>query len=185
MSRIPSLKPEQLSERQRKLATEIGASRGGSMALGGPWGLLLRNPELCERAAILGTMLRDATSVPKRLSEIAIAMTARFWDSQFEWYAHAPQALRAGVSREIIEAIRDRRRPPFERRDEEAAYEYLSELYAAKRVSAKTYQRLIEEIGQEAAIELTTIAGFYSTVAMLLVAFEVALPQGITPSLPE
>ena len=67
MPRIPPLKPEELSERQLKLATEIGSIRGARLAVIGPWGLLLRNPELCERGAAFGTMLRDATSVPTRL----------------------------------------------------------------------------------------------------------------------
>lgn len=185
MARIPKLKPEEMSERQRKLALEIGASRGGGMAVGGPWGLLLRNPELCERAASFGTMLRDATSVPKRLSEIAIVMTARVWTAQFEWYAHAPQALRAGVSKTVLDAIRDRRRPPFEHRDEAAVFDYLTELYGTKKVSEKTYQALIAEIGPQAAIELTAITGFYATVAMLTVAFEADLPDGVAPPLPE
>lgn len=184
MARIPKLKPEELSERQSRLAAEIGATRGGSPAYGGPWGLLLRNEELCDRAARLGTMLRDGTSVPKRLSELAIAITARFWTAQFEWNAHAPQALRAGVSQSVIDAIRDRQRPRFERPDEEAVYDYLTELYGARQVGEKTYQALVAEIGPEAAIELTAIAGFYAMVAMLIVAFEVDLPQGVSPPLP-
>jgi 4-carboxymuconolactone decarboxylase len=185
MARVPKLKFEQLSERQRKLATEIGATRGGGPSLGGPWGLLLRNEELCERAGRFGTMLRDGTSVPKRLSELAIAISARLWTAQFEWMAHAPQALKAGVAQEVIDAIRDHRRPTFERRDEQAAYDFITELYENKRVSEKTYQALVAHIGVEAAIELTAIAGFYSTVAMLIVAFEVDLPQGVKPALPE
>lgn len=179
MARVEELKPEQLTERQRELATELGASRGGGLATGGPWGLLLRNAELCERAARFGTMLRDGTSVPKRLSEIAIAVTARHWSADFEWYAHAPQALRAGVPGQVIEAIRERRRPLFEHRDEEAVYDFVTELYEKKQVSAATYRALVDHIGATGAIELAAIAGFYSMVAMLLVAFEVDLPQGV------
>ena len=184
MARVPQLKPEQLTERQRKLAAEIGSTRGGGPAVNGPWGLLLRNEELCDRAGRFGTMLRDATSVPKRLSELAIAITARLWTAQFEWMAHAPQAVKAGVPQAVIDAIRERRRPSFERRDEEATYDFVTELYEKKRVSDKTYQALVSQIGAETAIELIAIAGFYSTVAMLIVAFEVDLPQGVSPPLP-
>jgi 4-carboxymuconolactone decarboxylase len=129
-------------------------------------------------------MLRDGTSVPKNLSELAIAVTARFWTAQFEWNAHAPQALRAGVSPDIIEAIRQRKRPKFERPDEEAVYDYVSELYEKKKVSDATYQKLRAHVSPEQAIELTAIAGFYATVAMLIVAFEVDLPAGVEPPLP-
>ena len=152
--------------------------------MGGPWGLLLRNPELCDRGAQFGTMLRDGTSLPKRLSELAIAVVARFWTAQFEWNAHAPQALRAGVSADAIEAIRTRKPPRFTQADEQAVYDFLSELFETRRVSDKTYRALVEKIGQEAAIELTTLAGFYASIAMLIVAFEVDLPQGVAPPLP-
>jgi 4-carboxymuconolactone decarboxylase len=184
MARVPQLKPEQLTEGQRKLAAGLGATRGGGLAVNGPWGLLLRNEKLCDIAGQFGTMLRDATSVPKNLSELAIAVTARFWTAQFEWNAHAPQALRAGVAPDIIEAIRQRRRPAFTRKDEEAVYDYVTELYEKKKVSDKTYNALREHVSAEQAIELTSIAGFYATVAMLIVAFEVDLPAGVQPPLP-
>ena len=185
MARVRKLEVNELSEHQLRLANEIGGTRGGGPATGGPWGLLLRNPALCEKGAAFGTMLRDATSAPKRLSELAIAVVARFWTAQFEWYAHAPQALRAGISPEVIEAIRNRRRPVFDKKDEEAVYDYITELLETKKVSNSTYQALIAQVTQEQAIEITTIAGFYATVAMLIVAFEADLPEGEKPQLPE
>jgi 4-carboxymuconolactone decarboxylase len=185
MGRVAKLTLDQLNDRQRKLAAEIGATRGGGPALGGPWGLLLRNEELCERAARFGTLLRDGTSVPKRLSELAILVSARLWTAQYEWMAHAPQALKAGVSQGVIDAIRERRRPSFEHSDESAAYEFITELYENKGVSDAAYRSLVGHIGEQAAIELTAVAGFYSTVAMLIVAFQPDLPEGATPSLPE
>ena len=183
MQRVRQLELEELSEHQLQLANEIGGKRGGSPAVNGPWGLLLRNAVLCERGAAFGTMLRDATSVPKRLSELAIAIIARYWTAQFEWFAHAPQALRAGISEEVIAAIRDRRRPVFEKADEEAVYNYFTELLEARKVSPATYNALLAQVSQEAAIEITAIAGFYAMVAMLIVAFDVDLPEGVEPQL--
>ena len=182
MARIPELKPQELSPKQYELAASLGRTRGGALSTNGPWGLLLRNAELCEAGGKFGTLLRDGTSVPKNLSELAILVTARLWTANFEWYAHAPQALNAGVSPDVVEAIRLRRRPAFTRRDEEAVYDYVEELYATRRVSDATYRRLLEHLDPQAAIELTTIAGFYTTIAMLLVAFEVDLPPGETPA---
>jgi 4-carboxymuconolactone decarboxylase len=184
MARIRELEPQELNDHQMRLAKEIGSTRGGGLAVNGPWGLLLRNPQLCERGAAFGTMLRDTTSVPKRLSKLVIAVVARFWTAQFEWHAHAPQAIEAGVSREVIEAIRDRCRPVFDKKDEEAVYEYVSELLETRKASDKTYQALLAQVTQEQAIEITAIAGFYTTLAMLIVAFEVDLPKGAKPQLP-
>ncbi len=176
MARIPELTPEELSPHQYRLAKELGASRGGALSTNGPWGLLLRNAELCERAGHFGTMLRDATSVHKRVSETAILVTARFWNAEFEWWAHASQALGAGVPPAVVDAIRRGVRPVFEKKDEEAAYNYATELHEKKRVSHSTYQALVDQIGPHGAIELTAITGFYTTIAMLLVAFQIDAP---------
>jgi 4-carboxymuconolactone decarboxylase len=185
MARVPQLKPEELTEHQMRLAREIGGTRGGDLAVNGPWGLLLRNPVLCEKAAAVGTLLRDSTSVPKRLSELAIAMVARHWTAQFEWWAHAPQGLKAGLAPEVIEAIRHRRTPVFEKRDEAAVYAYVGELLENLKVSDHTYQELQTHISATGVIELTAIAGFYSMVAMLIVGLDVPLRAGVEPPLPE
>ncbi len=185
MPRVPQLKVEELSEHQKELAAEIGKSRGGGLATGGPWGVLLRNPELCECAGKLGTMLRDGTSLPTRLSELAIALAARHWTAQYEWRAHAPKGLKAGLSEDVIEAIRERLRPHFTKRDEESTYEYVTELLEKKRVSDETYQAVVVEIGVNAVIELTAVTGFYCLVAMLIVGLEIPLREGVTPPLPE
>ena len=176
MARLPELTPEELSPHQYRLAKELGASRGGALSTNGPWGLLLRNAELCERAGHFGTMLRDATSVHKRVSETAILVTARFWNAEFEWWAHAPQALGAGVSPEVVDAIRRGVKPVFAKKDEEAAYDYATELHRDKRVSEATYKALVGQIGPQGAIELTAITGIYTTIAKLLVAFEIDAP---------
>ena len=77
------------------------------------------------------------------------------------------------------------RRPVFGKKDEEAVYDYFTELLETRKVSGKTYQALLSQVTPEQAIEVTTIAGFYATVAMLIVAFEADLPEGQKPKLPE
>lgn len=180
MARVPELTREELSEHQFRLATELGATRSGGLETSGPYGLLLRNAELCERGGKFGSMLRNGTSVPLRLSEIAIVLTARTYRAEFEWYAHAPEARHAGVSDAVLEAIRRDQRPVFERDDEAAVYDYVRELHLNKRVSDATYRRLVDHLGETGAIELTAITGFYTTIAMLIVAFEVDLPKGMS-----
>ena len=180
MPRFQELRADELTERQIELATELGATRGAGLSTGGPWGLLLRNEELCAKAASFGTMLRDGTSLPTRLSELAIITTARHWSAQFEWYAHAPKAMHAGLSEEVVEAIRLQQPPKFTATDEQAVYAFVTELHARHRVSDANYQAVVDAIGNTGAIELTAIVGFYTTVAMLIVTFDPPLPAGIT-----
>jgi 4-carboxymuconolactone decarboxylase len=186
MPRIPPLDADALTELQRRIAVELGATRGdGGPRIAGPWGALLRSPHVCEHAAALGTMLRDNTSLPARLSELAIAVCARHWTAQWEWRSHAPKALKAGLSPDVLEAIRLRQRPRFTHRDEAAVYDFVTELLDNKRVTDATYQALVREIDTNGAIELTAVAGFYSLVAMLIVGLDISLPEGVAAPLPE
>src|SRR3546814_11142248 len=84
---------------------------------------MLRSPELAKRAAHLGEFLRFSTSLPPRLSELAILVTARAWTAQYEWYAHAKLALKGGLDATIVDAIAERRDPPFRNEDERIVYE--------------------------------------------------------------
>jgi 4-carboxymuconolactone decarboxylase len=182
MARIPDLAPEEMSERQKQLAAAIGGARGGVVR--GPFAIWLRNPELADKGNQLGNLLREGTSVPRRLSELAILVTARHWTAQYEWFAHEHQAIEQGISAEVVEAIRARRRPSFDKADEKAVYDICSQLYETKHVSDATYKAAVDTLGQQMVIELMTIASFYAMIAMVLVTFEAPVPGGKLP-LPE
>ena len=87
--RVPVLKPEQLTARQREVQQRILARRGQA---GGPYPVWLHNPELCERAEALSAYVRFETKLPLKLRELSILLTARFWDAQYSWSAHVDQA---------------------------------------------------------------------------------------------
>jgi 4-carboxymuconolactone decarboxylase len=182
MARIPDLKPEEMTERQKQLAAEIGGPRGGVVR--GPFAIWLRNPELVDKANQLGNLLREGTSVPRRLSELAILVTARHWTAQYEWFAHEQQALDQGVGKDIVEAIRARKTPNFAKADERVTYAICHEMYENKKVSDATYKAAVDTLGQQMVIELITIATFYAMIAMFLVTFEAPVPRGAKP-LPE
>jgi 4-carboxymuconolactone decarboxylase len=122
--------------------------------------------------------------VPRRLSELAILVTARHWTAQYEWFAHEHQAIEQGVSKEVVEAIRARKRPSFAKPDEKAVYDICHDLYEAKKVSEATYKAAVDTLGQQMVIELMTIASFYAMIAMFLVTFEAPVPGDARP-LPE
>ncbi len=174
MARLPM--PETLTERQQEVLDAISAGpRGGAR---GPFAGLLRSPELCERAQLLGAFCRFGTSLGPRLSELAILVTAREWTAVYEWYAHARLAREAGVDDAIIEAIKDRRRPEGMAADEAAIYDLSAELYATKRVSDATYERAVSEVGEVGVVETIGVMGYYCLVSMVLNVSGVELPEG-------
>ena len=116
MARYRDITPGEMTPAQRRVHDLIVAGRRGRF--GGPFQLLIRAPEICEHAAKLGELLRWGTSLPDRLSELAIITTARFWRAQFEWFAHAPLAEKAGVPAAAVEAIRRGETPSFTQKDE-------------------------------------------------------------------
>src|ERR1700739_3495854 len=116
MSRYREITAAQMNPAQRRVHDQIIAGRRGRFC--GPFQLLIRAPEICEHAAKLGEHLRWGTSLPDRLSELAIITTARFWRAAYEWYAHAPLAENAGVPKAAIEAIRTGGTPAFTAEDE-------------------------------------------------------------------
>ena len=174
--RIPDLAPEQLTDRQKALHDAIGGPRGGVVR--GPFAIWLRHPDLVEKADNFGNHLREGTSVAAHLSELAILVTARFWNASYEWFAHAGTAAKVGIDPAIIEAIRTGGTPAFVDPEQQVVYELSRELYETKFVSDPTYNRALEILGQERVIDLVAIVGFYSMVALTLNAFHAPLPDG-------
>lgn len=176
MARIPDLRADEMTAAQKRLFDEIAGPRRGVVQ--GPFAIWLRHPELVDKANQLGNLLRAGTSVPTRLSELAILVTARHWTAQYEWFAHRPHAEAADISPDVIEAIRTRKQPDFARDDERIVHALCSELYENGKVADDTYDRAVDVLGRMAVIELVAIAGFYSMVALTLNAFEAPLPDG-------
>ena len=176
MSRVPDLDPEKLSPEQRKVHDAIVAGPRGRVA--GPLRVWLQSPELADRAQALGAFCRFATSLPPRLSELAILVTGAHWQAAFEWHAHAPIALEAGLDASTIEAIRVGKPPDLKKSDEAAVYAFAKELLDTRKVCDVTYKRAVAELGLAAVVELVGILGYYGLVSMTLNAFETPLPDG-------
>ena len=179
MARIPDLDPESFTFRQRQVYDEIAGPRGGVVA--GPFAIWLRNLDLAERANKLGNVLRREGKLDRRLFELMVLVVARHWTAQYEWHAHEKHARTCGLAEDVIEAIRHRRQPAFAKDDERLIYEATTQLLEAKRIEQSTYDRLIALLGQDVVIEYVSACGFYTMVAMVLVAFEAPVPGGKNP----
>jgi len=179
-SRIPELERAELNEAQARIYDAVLASRGN---VWGPFRIWLHSPELADRAQKLGEFLRFQTSLHPRLSELAILVTARFWDCQLEWSLHEPPARDADLSSAVVEAIRLGQYPEFERGDEQLVYDFASELLYNRFVQDRTFLGIADELGDGGAAELAALIGYYSMVAMTLNAFQVPLPAEVPPTL--
>ena len=183
--RLPELSEATLTAEQRALAESIKSGPRGQFKMAGPFAVYLHSPGFGELAQKLGGHVRFHTSVPPRLSEFAILVTAQHWKAQYEWAMHAPMAEKQGVTPDTIRDIQAGRRPKKAPRDELAVYDFAKELYGDKRVSQPSYNRLRKVLGDAGTVELVGILGYYAMVSMTLNTFRVPLPDGMKPPFKE
>ena len=172
--RFPQLTLDQLDEKQKPLGDQI--MKVSSVGIGGPYNLLLRSPVLGQRLFDLFYYLRWQTSVPTRLNEFAILIIGRQWRSQVEWFAHAPIAAKAGLSPDIIAELKANKRPSNMAEDEAVVYDFVTELTTAQRVSDATFARARKVFNDQQIVDLTSVAGNYVMVAMILAMAEQSVP---------
>ena len=159
----------------------LAGPRGGTTE--GPFNVQLRSPEMGDLGQQFGAATRFATTVPKKLYELAIIITARHWTAQFEWTAHHRSALQAGLSPAIADAIAVGRRPPSMQADEEAVYNFATELLETKQVSDRTFNSATRVLGERGVVDLISVMGWYGTVSMYLNVDRYPLPEGTQPEL--
>ena len=174
--RMPAIPVDQMTDAQKKAASEFAEGRG--YAVRGPFAAMLRSPEVMLRAKAMGDYVRFKSTIPARLNELAIIITARQWSQNYEWQAHRPLAEKAGVKPEIAQAIADGRRPSGMSADEEIVYEFSTELHSHKSVSDATYKRALETFGEQGIIDLTAANAYYTFNAMMLNVARTSLPAG-------
>jgi 4-carboxymuconolactone decarboxylase len=177
--RFPPLTYEQLNTYQRPLGEQI--LKVSSVGLGGPYNPLLRSPVLGQRMFDLLYYLRWNSSLPLRLNEMAILITGRLWRSQVEWYAHAPLAIKAGLSPEVVADLKAQKRPANMKEDEATIYDFVMELSTRHQVSDETFARARRIFTDQQVVDLTAVTGAYVTVAMILAMAEESVPPGKEP----
>jgi len=187
-TRFPVLNPSRLTPAQRRLARSLLAGPRGEgkadreavqrLLRRGPFNAWMRSPELGEHLQKAGEYIRFKTSLPKRLNELAILVTARHWTSQFEWYAHRLLALKAGLRPLIIDQLALRRRPRGMRTDETAVYEFCTQLHRKRTVTDGAYRRAVALVGERGVMDLIGASGYYTLVSMTLNVARVPVPAG-------
>jgi 4-carboxymuconolactone decarboxylase len=177
--RFPQLTKETLNEEQRRVAAEI--TKQSSSGIGGPWNVMLRSPEMADRLTKLLDYLRFKTSLPLRLNEFAIMITARHWSSQYEWWSHHRYAKKAGLSEAVMADLAQGKRPEGMQPDEVVVYDFCAEMHQKHFVSDATFKKAKEMLGEQQLVDLMAVSGVYTLVSMLLNTAEVLPNDGSRP----
>ena len=179
MARIAKIeKKEDLSPEHHAVFDAIAQSRG---KVQGPFTMLLHSPELADRVAHLGSLVRFEMELPQKLKELVILTVAREVDCKFEWSVHAGHARAAGIPDDWIEAVRERREPSGLTQEEADLRRFAQELLRSHRVSEPTFAAVEKTLGAAGCVELSTFIGYYVLLACVLNAMEVEPAEGEKP----
>ena len=191
--RFKQIPPEKLTPEQRILADGVrsgprAAIKNSSAAtpgpLGGPFNVWLRSPDIGNIIQSLGAAIRFRSSLPPKLNELAIIVTARHWTAQYEWIAHHRLALEAGLDPAIGEDIAQGRRPAKMSEDEAIVHDFSRELHDTQGVSDAAYKAALDRFGERGVMDLIAVNGYYVLVSMCLNVDRTPLPGGAPPQLP-
>ena len=173
--RLPTIPPQQYTEEQKKAAEEFLAAR--KVPVFGPFEPLMHSPQVMSQARAMGDYLRYQSAIGNTLSELAILVTARQWSQDYEWYVHYPIALKAGIKKDVADAIADGRRPTGMSEDEQIVYDFSTELHQNKRVSDATFARAEQRFGKKGVVDLTGINAYYTLLAMQMNVAQYKVPD--------
>lgn len=180
VARIPAATRESVPENQRAIFDELVQAFGGVPPYG-PNSVMIHVPQACHAATALNQYLRNTSSLPKKIQELAMLVTARELDCQHIWNAHAASARQAGVPDGVVDALRDKKGLPSLAPDETVVVQYGQEFFRTHRVSRGAFQAALEQLGRQGVVELAMIFGNYSLLAVLINSFDTDLP----PNRPE
>jgi 4-carboxymuconolactone decarboxylase len=162
-------------------ATGSAAVVPGAATIGAPFNVYLRSPELAAALRPVGEYIRFKTSLPAKLNEFAILVTARQWTAQYEWFAHHRLALKAGLDPAVAEDLAQGRRPKGMQPDEEMIYNFSQELHTQHGVSDATFKAVKDRFGEQGVVDLIAVNGYYVLVSMILNVDRTPVPGGKAP----
>ena len=174
-TRYPPLAPETMTTEQKAMYDSIMA--GPRHSIEGPFNAWLRSPVLGDRLQRVGEYLRFNTTIPHNLNEFAILITAVEWNSGFEWYAHYPLAMKAGLEPAVALDLQEGRRPANMTADETLVYDFATQLHRRHQVADVVFDAAVKRFGEQGVTDLMALLGYYGLVSMTLNVAEVMPPQ--------
>ncbi len=160
------------------------AALAGTTSIGSPFNVYLRSPVLAQQLLKVAEHIRFKSSLPTRLNEFAILVTARHWTAQYEWFAHHRLALKAGLNPAVAEDLAQGRRPANMQEDEAIVYDFSYELHNKHAVSDALFKAAVDKFGEQGVVDLIAVNGYYGLVSMILNVDRTPIPGGGKPPLP-
>ncbi|WP_245323923.1 carboxymuconolactone decarboxylase family protein [Bradyrhizobium stylosanthis] len=183
-TRFTPLKAEELTPPQKEWADAIAVPPRNAKFINPPYRAYIRNPELAPKLSAMSDYLRWNSSLPARLSEFAILITARQWTAQYEWFAHYPLAMKAGLDPQVAKDVANGVRPQTMKDDEAALYELAMAPYRDKKVSDEVYRAAQQKFGERGILDIIGLIGYYDLVSMTLITMQAEAPNDSVPPLP-
>jgi 4-carboxymuconolactone decarboxylase len=108
-------------------------------------------------------------------------LVARYWTSQFVWWAHKRIALDAGLDGALVDAVAGGHTLPHLATlpgDVAAVYGFAHDLLQKKQVSDTTHAALVSHYGERGVVEVMGTISYYTLVSMCLNVDQYPLPEG-------
>ena len=189
MSRLSPLNLDDLDADQHAVLEAIQrgprGNRHGRIGLVGPFGVWVRAPKVGHAVQAFGGAVRFETALPERVKEVAICTVGAHHRAKFEFAAHRSLAIAAGVSEQVVEAIRCGTAPSFDDDRERLAHAVTRSLLETHGIDDGLYAQAMALFGEVGLIELVTIVGYYCLVSFTLNAFEIPLDTNMTDPFPD
>jgi 4-carboxymuconolactone decarboxylase len=183
--RLPFPRREDFDADGQRIYDRTVDPRGGTIrGLRGPAGIHLHSPDMARHFRPYSHYLRYEAGLGNRVREIAILTTARAHDSQFEWAAHEPEALREGIAPLIIDIIKHGRDTTGLDEADAVIIDLGREMFTARKVTPETFARALRQFGRRSLVDLVALMGNYAATAALLTVFDMQLDPGQPARLP-
>ena len=186
-NRLPVARREDLNDLGRTLFDKVvdDVKTGRSLAgFQGPNGIVLHSPTIAQMDLRKNDYLRFESPLGRRHYEVAILVTARELNHQFEWTAHEPAALKAGVEPALIEIIKYKRPLTGVQPKDAALIQLGREVIGRRAVQASTLAEALRLFGRTDLVDAVSVMAHYAGIAVLLDAFNQQLAPGQKPLLP-
>jgi 4-carboxymuconolactone decarboxylase len=182
--RYPVIDPATFTPEQKQFQEEMmKPPRNGNANNPGPFRVYFRSPEFGLNAIEMSDYLRWGTGLEDRLTELAIIIAARNWNSAYIWRAHYPAAVKGGLDPSVGADIAAGRRPTKMKADEALIYDFLTQMYRDKDISDATFNAMKAKFGEKGVTNIMGLAGYYGITAMALITAKQPVPPGDEPKL--